>query len=250
MSILVTLPEQLYSKTAFAGFSEDSKPTLATARAMMWMSQLAYETGDPDKITHIRSLWGIDKIQPFMQRVSSNLPMSKTHGLVATKGGSVIVTFAGTDPLVLYDWIADFRTLSSTDGIHEGFQDAANAVWAEIKSAIEETAKAGRSLFITGHSLGGALAVVAAERAVRQEKLIGAAQIYTFGMPRVGKEEFVERYLKLETTTYRFVHGQALSRRYRLRNLASGMSGVQWSARAEAHSRRMRLRLAKETRRR
>jgi len=43
MSFLVELPEYAYDAHAFEDFMIDSKFRIGTARAMMWMSQLAYE---------------------------------------------------------------------------------------------------------------------------------------------------------------------------------------------------------------
>ena len=50
MSILVELPERLYQRDAFASFAAVAPYSLGTARAMAWMSQLAYETAHRDKI--------------------------------------------------------------------------------------------------------------------------------------------------------------------------------------------------------
>ncbi len=44
MSILVELPENQYSTSAFVKFDPSAGFAIGTARAMAWMSQLAYET--------------------------------------------------------------------------------------------------------------------------------------------------------------------------------------------------------------
>ena len=54
-------------------------------------------------------------------------------------------------------------------------------------------------MWFTGHSLGGALATLAAGRYER------APEVYTFGAPRVGDKEYVE---SLDTPVYRFVNGR------------------------------------------
>jgi triacylglycerol lipase len=57
MSILVELPLELYKPDAFAAFRPGADFHLGTARALMWMSQLAYETAHPDKINTICARW-------------------------------------------------------------------------------------------------------------------------------------------------------------------------------------------------
>src|SRR5262245_57879144 len=59
----------------------------------------------------------------------------------------------------------------------------------------------------TGHSLGGALAVIAAERAMRAN-IAQATCVYTFGSPRTGGSAFFDRYTqRLGDVTFRLVHG-------------------------------------------
>jgi triacylglycerol lipase len=209
MSFLLALPENLYSRTAFAAFSAAGSLNPGTARALIWLSQLAYETNAPSKIDNIGRLWSLDSIRIFTQPAKSVLPMSDTRGVIATRNGALIIAFAGTDPLVLADWVADFRFAPSAAHLHEGFQNAADAVWGEIGAAMRDAAASGRPVFLAGHSLGAALAVVAAERALREAK-IARAEVYTYGLPRVGEQAFVDAYRPLDGTTYRFVHGNDL----------------------------------------
>lgn len=58
----------------------------------------------------------------------------------------------------------------------------------------------GKPLFITGHSLGGALATVAARDLVHKG---GIAACYTFGSPRVGNDEWTG---DIKTPIYRLVN--------------------------------------------
>src|SRR5262249_23681377 len=80
--------------------------------------------------------------------------------------------------------------------------------WIDVKAAIEQCMTDGRALFIAGHSLGAAIALVSADRAHR-EKVLQRAEVYVFGSPRVGRDDFVGRYKdSFAPTTYRFVHGR------------------------------------------
>jgi triacylglycerol lipase len=207
MSILVRLPDNLYDDTAFAGFSAPNPSILDIGRAMMWMSQLAYEN-DQNKITNIGQRWNLTAAKYFQETAKTVLPMSTTRGVIAQINNTTIISFAGTDPVSLPDWIADLRFQKSVDQVHEGCQDAVEAVWkGHLEPALDAIKAAGCPVIFAGHSLGGALAAVTAERALR-EKGIQQADVYTFGMPRVGTALFAASYAPLAQTTYRFMHGQ------------------------------------------
>ena len=77
--------------------------------------------------------------------------------------------------------------------VHSGFYSNTEALWALISKKIEEEqAKELETLYITGHSLGGAMSVVTAARAqfdnLSWGKLIKG--IYTYGQPMVGDGAF------------------------------------------------------------
>ncbi|TGY88896.1 lipase family protein [Marinicauda algicola] len=82
--------------------------------------------------------------------------------------------------------------------LHEGFWRA----YLRIEARIEPTLKQVEHLplYITGHSLGGAVAVVATWRNEAPRN----AACYTFGSPRVGNGDFAERF---KTPIYRIVNG-------------------------------------------
>src|SRR5262249_41149882 len=107
MSILVELPERLYQPDAFAAFRPTAEFSLGTARAMAWMSQLAYES-DPDKIRRICALWALRHPRPIANAASLSLPFIRTRGFVAEGHGATVFAFAGTDPLVPANWFTDF----------------------------------------------------------------------------------------------------------------------------------------------
>ena len=73
--------------------------------------------------------------------------------------------------------------------VAQGFDDGVNTVWDGVKGmhqTIETLYKEKgkhRKLFITGHSLGGALATIAAARLAFVDD-INIAGIYTIGSPR------------------------------------------------------------------
>jgi predicted lipase len=130
-----------------------------------------------------------------------------TTGVIAEKDDAIIVAFAGTDPGVWETLATDFdiRPIGGQN-THGGFQAAADAAQDRVRHAIDRSQATSRPLFITGHSLGAALAALASQFAAQSHAPPKA--VYAFGMPRVGGESFCNDYNDvLGSITYRFVHG-------------------------------------------
>jgi triacylglycerol lipase len=208
MSILVALPEALYDTDAFGGCDLRGQFSTGNCRAMAWAAQLAYEADDPSKIDRVLGLWGLQRVALLNADVERGLPVASTRAFVAAGHGGVIVAFEGTDPLVLSNWITDFDVSVTRQGLHEGFTKAVDSIWARLLSVLRDQLSSTRKLLLTGHSLGGALAVVAASRLLATELAVAVNGVYTFGMPRVGKADFASDYGKLSDCTYRFVYGE------------------------------------------
>jgi hypothetical protein len=206
MSVLVELPEDDYSSSAFNAFVPAAGFDMGTARAMMWLSQLAYES-DHAKIDRIASVWKLDRVTPFAQPVRNLLPMSETCGLIVERSGALIVAFAGTDPVKPGNLVTDLNVAISPRDLHRGFEQAMDPVWAVVSASLSQAGAAGRPILITGHSLGAALAAVTAERAHRETGR-PATVIYAYGMPRTGGSSFAQSYNHdFGSVTYRLVHG-------------------------------------------
>jgi triacylglycerol lipase len=206
MSFPVELPFRSYCRANLANLTVASGYDLETARAMAWLSQLAYETRDEGKVRDVLREWRLSPVT-FIKDPSGSSGLTDTNGLVVDGWGARIIAFTGTDPLKLKDWLTDARTGLSSKNIHEGFDAGFEAVRSQVEAAIRDCADGLKRLLITGHSLGGALAGVAANslRDNRQTEIDG---VYTFGMPRCGGEFFAAAYEgSLGARTYRFVHG-------------------------------------------
>jgi hypothetical protein len=207
MTFLVALPRDDYPSDALNAFSAGPDFALDNARAMMWMSQLAYETDDAAKVDDILGAWGLRRRALVSSPVPLHLPLNTACAVVAGGRGATIVAFAGTDPLKINDWITDFRTLPSPDDTHTGFETAVAATWPHVSAAISNRSSAETALIFTGHSLGGALAIIAAQQFLRQYQ-VPATAVYTFGSPRPGGARFAGSYTPvLGGSTYRLVNG-------------------------------------------
>ncbi|KAL2132308.1 hypothetical protein VTI74DRAFT_3944 [Chaetomium olivicolor] len=122
---------------------------------------------------------------------------------------NIVVSFRGSTSV--RNWIADIIfvqvpcDLTAVCLVHTGFF----ASWAEISSrviAAVRTAKAANpsyQVIVTGHSLGGAVGTLAAAY-IRKAGF--AADLYTYGSPRVGNAAFVEFVTAQPGAEYRITH--------------------------------------------
>jgi len=215
MSFFTTLPRPLYATDAFDDFVAGGDFRLGNAKAMIWMSQLAYEAEEPSRPDIIKSVlasWGLALVDGGMIANDDTLmlPGVKTRGFVAAGRGATIVAFAGTDPVVLANWITDFDAHIGQAQTADGYRIAAAAVAGQVKAAISAPALANNKIFVTGHSLGGALAALSAHQIVGNGAAVTA--VYTFGMPRAGSPDFATTQYdpSLGSCTYRLAQGEDL----------------------------------------
>lgn len=121
------------------------------------------------------------------------------------KYGMNVLSFRGTEADIK-DIKADLNGVTiEIDGatIHSGFYNAFNHVKHDIEKAIESLNNNGYPLYITGHSLGGALALLATKFLASDS--LGAC--YTFGSPRVASSVFGD---DIKTPIYRIVNAADL----------------------------------------
>ena len=108
------------------------------------------------------------------------------------------VAFRGTETLNPYDWLVDFDA-RQLDGVHEGFARA----YADVHETLKPLVK-GRKVFFTGHSLGAALANVAA----LELYALCSCELVTFGAPRVFAAPVALAFNHLVPAHRRYVHGE------------------------------------------
>jgi hypothetical protein len=251
MSNFVQFPEAAYDRAAFAGFAPTRDFTLGNARALMWFAQLAYEVGASAtdaaaaKIDQVRSRWGFARpVTMFRARETTLGTAYDTTGLFGEQDRAVVLAFAGTDPGVWRTVATDLGVLiDKTSNTHRGFQAAsgAAAVIESVDAAVALGRASGKPLFITGHSLGAALAILAALRAAREQQAPPHA-VYGYGTPRVGNATFQSDYntcpagsgARLGVVTYRLVHGRDIVARV---PMFAGYRHVGRMLRCDSHAR-------------
>ncbi|KAJ2802490.1 hypothetical protein H4S07_004682 [Coemansia furcata] len=114
------------------------------------------------------------------------------------------------------DWVADFKVvptpwLAHIDGsaVHSGFLYAYNAGASKIKTVVADLVRKypDYKIVLTGHSLGGAQAVLAAVDFVAEHpEWTDKLELYTYGQPRVGNAAFANWLSKQAFPIFRTVY--------------------------------------------
>ena len=182
------------------------------ALMMAYISKFCYfdtRNGDPDETKILKKLKNLDTGFREVQGFSA----SSSQGCVIEHDEYLVVVFRGTDEIA--DWLDNINVAPKKTPfgkVHRGFYLALHDIWAQMRRAIVRFQKpldSNKPIFLTGHSLGGALATLgAAEMANNDEPFYG---VYTFGSPRCGKRRFEEKYkIAAQARTFRFVNNADL----------------------------------------
>lgn len=111
----------------------------------------------------------------------------------------MVLAFRGTEPNELSDVTADLNVVpdrAQVGGwVHNGFQNELEKLWKDILVLLADKLES-RKLYICGHSLGAAMATIAASR-------LNPHELYTYGSPRVGSTKFIEN---IQCPHYRHVN--------------------------------------------
>lgn len=163
---------------------------------MAKLSELSYEGEDEPNVSSIESKLkemdsGFESVQGFAK--------DSSQGIVVEHRSFVTAAFRGTDEIG--DWLDNVNALAvdhALGEVHRGFQGALMDVWPKMKSAIRSIRNARPKeehrlpLYITGHSLGGAMATLAAAELISADEPFYS--VYTYGQPRAGDRAFSRVY--------------------------------------------------------
>ncbi|MGG6237725.1 lipase family protein [Nodosilinea sp. AN01ver1] len=129
-----------------------------------------------------------------------NMLITDTQAFMFRKGDNLILVFKGTQQLS--DWktnlkirlkeftvLADQEAVPPTGRVHRGFLDAWQSVEKQVIYYLRKWWTPETKLWVTGHSLGGALAAVATIALETQGFEVSG--LYTFGQPRVADWKLV-----------------------------------------------------------
>jgi triacylglycerol lipase len=148
--------------------------------------------------------------EPFMgENFGSQVPIA----YVATRDQNIYVVFRGTKTIV--EWLDDaklaqvsYEFIPKGGQTEQGFTDMYATIHAEIVQTVQQLSQSGAytTLYVTGHSLGAALAVLAAPELAATTDFT-APIMYSFAGPRVGNPFFAgTAYPNRVATSWRVVN--------------------------------------------
>ena len=150
---------------------------------------------------------GIKSLDPLKKFLNKPLPptyidVEGAQAYVMSDSKDVLVACRGTEPTAINDVLADLKMFPVKHHIagrvHRGFYAEYDKVIPGIKEALKKHDKKGnKTVWVTGHSLGGAMAVLVAA------ELQPSGGLHTFGQPRVGNKEFLKSLDGIKYYRYR-----------------------------------------------
>jgi triacylglycerol lipase len=114
---------------------------------------------------------------------------------------NIIVVCRGTEPNEWSDVSADLsiNLVPSRGGVgkvHIGFRTYTDKVWPQVMWHVKGTREK-KYLWLTGHSLGAAMATLMARRFALDKTLPIPTALFTYGSPRVGNRTYINAFNKL-----------------------------------------------------
>jgi predicted lipase len=164
---------------------------------------------DPAQAAHAMA-----QAQPDQQRIANSMVSeSSIFGLIAWNAATktAIVAIRGTK--TIWDWIGDFDAApvpwfpDPTLGlVHMGFQLVYEHICSNVRTLLKSGCQGVEQIWVTGHSLGGAVAILAAFDILKEVGLGVTPQLYTFAGPRAGAPDFAKNFGAGINVCYRIVN--------------------------------------------
>jgi hypothetical protein len=195
---------------------EDAKGDPRNAMALCVASDLAY-LPESEAAEAYRTNLGLE---------ARLISVGNTQVYIATNDDHIVAAFRGTESPTTIDGLKDWLLTDAANllivpegrlgtdlaaaGVgarfHQGFVKAIGDIWEPFLEAIEtERKKNDRPIWLTGHSLGGALALLAAW--LLRRKFINVHQVYTFGGPMIGNNDVVQAFAReFPDSIFRYVN--------------------------------------------
>lgn len=154
----------------------------------------------------------------YADDITDGVPDYKVFGFVARSGSDAVVAIRGTEGV--FEWIMDFRfqlvpfpyvnagrTEQGFTDFYSTFHTASDSTSPRVLDALRALTADGtvKTLRITGHSLGSALATLLAID-VAGNGVFASPIVYTFASPRVGDKVFAGTYDSLVKDSLRIAN--------------------------------------------
>ncbi|MFF0450101.1 lipase family protein [Streptomyces sp. NPDC004609] len=161
--------------------------SLPHAYWMLLAAELAYQS---EAVVERRAEeWGFGRVRHHTSRFAPPFALEDTQAYTLASDRMIVTAFRGTEPLELRDWLSDANTPpwpgpARTGYVHYGFGEALDSIYPAVRESVTELRDNGQTVWFTGHSLGGALAMLAGCRMYLEEPRLRADGVFTFGQPR------------------------------------------------------------------
>ena len=172
-----------------------------------------FTAGDPADFVPPAGYQLVSKI--YADDITDNLPDFKVFGFIASSDSDVVVAIRGTQGVL--EWLMDSqfvpipfpflaagRTEKGFTRFYSTFRTGPSPAHPRVIDALRSLSAGGtvKTLRITGHSLGAALATLLALD-VAGNGVFAGPTVYTFASPKVGDKVFAGTYDDLVPTSFR-----------------------------------------------
>ena len=197
---------------------EERPGSRENARFLCEASALAYLPAAEGK-AKFRELLGLE---------ATLFSVDNTQAWLASDDAAIVVAFRGTESPATIDGLKDILLTDAVNllvvpegrlghdlaaaGVgarfHKGFADAIAEIWPPLAAAVEQEVKrSDRPVWLTGHSLGGALALYAAW--LLKRRFVPVHEVCTFGAPMIGNQVACEAFNReFAGRIFRYVNGR------------------------------------------
>lgn len=176
----------------------------ANAFGLALFSKLSYASAKTAK--KYSQAWGFENFVLLDKRKGIDID---TQCIVSSNDTDIVIAFRGSEKKAA-DWLANFQAVREAGPLkntkaHEGFQDAFFPMAVGLANTVDAMRNKNQRIWFTGHSLGGALASLAA--GIMAENAYSVYGLYTFASPRPGDTEFAKQLNKaIKGPHYRVVN--------------------------------------------
>ena len=169
----------------------------------MWFAKRSFTGGEETTRQELLDLGFTD--YQYIENEAAGLQV-----LIAANNQSQIIAYQGSKQII--DWFANFYFFQADAGfnvegkIHQGFARVLDSEWQQILDTVYAFHRPGQAIWLSGHSLGAALATITSARLMAAG--FEVAPLYTHASPRVGDTQFAENfYEQIGERHYRFANG-------------------------------------------